>query len=247
MLFTVLSAVVLAALAAAATFGLKRRLPLFDFAHTHAFPLSATFIKFLRPRSYSQKGQDLWLVEFLQGRRGGYFVDLGASNGVISNNSFLLERTLGWRGLCIEADPFFFRQLVRHRQCTCVQACVDRDAGQVDFTFKGATGGIVAPDTDNPQAAAKAVVPTQSLRTLLEENRAPAVIDYLSLDTEGAETRILLNFDFTRFRFLVMTIERPSAALHAFLIAQDYTLVKHDGLDGYYVHRTLPHLTARQT
>jgi len=216
---------------------MRRRLPWFDFAHTHAFPLSATLIKALRPRSYSQKGQDLWLVDFLQGQTGGYFVDLGASNGVISNNTFLLERRYGWRGLCIEPDPFFFRQLVRHRRCSCVNLCVDGQARPVDFVFKGATGGIVALDTDNRTAIEKKMLHAQTLAAILERENAPRVIDYLSLDTEGAETRILLNFDFNRFRFRVMTIERPLPELHAYLLAQDYTLLKNDGLDGYYCDR----------
>ena len=93
---------------------MRRRLPWFDFAHTHAFPVSALLVKILRPCSYAQKGQDLWLLKFLQQQTGGFFVDLGASNGVISNNTFLLERRYGWRGICIEPDPFFYRQLVRH-------------------------------------------------------------------------------------------------------------------------------------
>ncbi|MEY2878414.1 MAG: hypothetical protein RLZZ15_794 [Verrucomicrobiota bacterium] len=219
---------------------MRRRAPLFDFAHSHAGTLSASFIKALRPRSYGQREQDRWLVGFLRGKRDGFFVDVGASNGVISNNTLLLERAYGWRGLCIEPNPFFFRQLVRHRRCVCVHACVDRLARPVDFVFKGATGGIVADDTDNRHAAMKTTVHARTLREILEAHGAPPVIDYLSIDTEGAETRILLNFDFNRFRFLVLTIERPTAVLHDYLLAHDYLLITHDGLDGYYRHRSQP-------
>ena len=97
----------------------------------------------------------------------------------------------------------------------------------------------MAADTDNRDAIEKTVVHAEPLAEILQREGAPRVIDYLSLDTEGAETRILLNFDFERYRFRVMTIERPSPQLHTYLLAHDYILLNNDGLDGYYCHRSL--------
>ena len=60
---------------------------------THDTPLSAEALVLLGVKYPSQSGQDHWVIEMLQGLRGGYFVDVGASNGVVSNNTWALERS----------------------------------------------------------------------------------------------------------------------------------------------------------
>ena len=47
----------------------------------------------------SQVGQDLYAMHHYKHKRGGVFVDIGASDGVTWSNSYLLERCLGWRGI----------------------------------------------------------------------------------------------------------------------------------------------------
>jgi hypothetical protein len=66
--------------------------------------------------SPSQYGQDLFVLEALGGRRGGYFLDFGASNGVRFSNTLLLEQSFGWRGICIEPNDSFFSELKKKSQ-----------------------------------------------------------------------------------------------------------------------------------
>lgn len=54
-----------------------------------------------------------------------------------------------------------------------------------------------------------------SLTDLLLAHNAPRVIDYLSLDIEGAEEAALSTFDFHAFKFLVLSIERR-AGVHLY-------------------------------
>ena len=55
-------------------------------------------------RSYSQYGQDDYVRERLLPGPHGYFVDIGADDGVDRNNTYAFELT-GWTGLCIEPSP----------------------------------------------------------------------------------------------------------------------------------------------
>jgi len=69
---------------------------------------------------YSRAGQDQFLFEnFFRGKRDGVFVDAGARDGEKFSNSLFFERTLGWRGLCIEPLPEAFARLAAHRKCAC--------------------------------------------------------------------------------------------------------------------------------
>ena len=59
---------------------------------------------------------------------------------------------------------------------------------------------------------------TKTLEKILDENNAPEVIDYFSLDVEGAETEILRNFNFNKYTFLCLTVERPTPELNNLLL-----------------------------
>lgn len=50
-------------------------------------------------------------------------------------------------------------------------------------------------------------VKTNSLFDLLQKQKVPPVIDFLSIDTEGSEFEILKDFDFSRYSFMVITCE----------------------------------------
>ena len=80
---------------------------------------------------------------------------------------------------------------------------------------------------------------TVTLEYLLEKFSAPRVIDYLSLDIEGAETDVFKNFPFSKYTFLSMTIERPTSLLNKILKENGYVFIKNHKVDTFYLHETL--------
>ena len=113
-------------------------------------------------------------------------------------------------------------------------------SGMVEFALTGTVGGIIADDTDNqgffdPDSTVS--VQAVKLSDLLAQSQSPRIIDYLTMDIEGAEERALLGFPFEDYIFRVATIERPSAKLRDKLAQNGYILVKEmPGLDCFYVH-----------
>ena len=171
-----------------------------------------------------QKGQDKWVIDTIFNyKTGGYFVDLAATDGVTINNTLLLERKLNWDGICIEPNPKYYDKLKKNRNCNVTDVVVDK-ANDIEIKFRidnGELGGIVDIDTDNNEKyrgnqlknATILNLKTKTLEYVLDKFNAPKVIDYLSLDVEGAEERILRNFPFNKYTFLAMTIERPTPEL----------------------------------
>ena len=190
----------------------------------------------------SQAGQDYWVYgDVFNEKQDGFFLDIGAHDGVFLSNTFILEKRYSWKGICIEANPKSFVDLVVNRNCRCINMCIDKQNGSVSFKLNGIMGGIVASDVDNSEARQKEVVDIDAitLKQLLKDEKAPAVIDYLSIDIEGAEDRALLEFDFDTYQFNCLTIERPSVALRELLACKDYMLIKEiTGLDSFYIHKS---------
>jgi FkbM family methyltransferase len=195
----------------------------------------------------SQKAQDKWIIEdVFNHKKGGYFIDLAAANGKYLSNTYLLEILLGWDGICIEPNDRFNKMLKNFRNVNIAKVCIDEKPGEVVFYENNELGGIVADDTDNNPEVRKELkgksfktVKAVTLESLLDEYKAPLVIDYLSLDVEGAEERILRNFNFDKYTFLAMTIERPSVELNRILMDNDYCFVRNQNYDTFYVHKSI--------
>ena len=69
-------------------------------------PLSEHFDSLSR----SQLSQVLWVLEQLQWNRGGYFVEFGATDGVLLINSWLLEKHFGWQPSALSSRGMTMRQ-----------------------------------------------------------------------------------------------------------------------------------------
>ena len=102
---------------------------------------------------------------------------------------------------------------------------------EIQFRFprsKGPKGGIIGSNFDNKddkwqEAHRRYTVPLQEI---FERHHVPKVIDYFNLDVEGAEEFVLRSFPFDRYRFNVLTIERPTDVVTSMLTEHGYTLLK---------------------
>jgi FkbM family methyltransferase len=199
----------------------------------------------------SQVGQDRWVAEIVYGgSKGGYFVDIGANDGVWLSNTYVLEKTFGWTGLLVEADERFFTSLRENRSAALAPVCLDAKPGFIEFyrpSKRMGCGGIVDRDTDAQPHVMEmrrndgdlfdvVKIQTVTIDTVFKQYEVPDVIDYLSIDVEGAEHRIFQGFDFSRYRIKTMTVERPKPPLKALLNRNGYAVVGQIKTDTLYIH-----------
>jgi Methyltransferase FkbM domain len=190
--------------------------------------------KFRNSRFFSQVRQDEVVSQLFRGRRGGYFVDLAANDAVRLSNTYALETYFGWDGICIEPNALYWPGL-SHRRCHVVGAVVGGDRDEVDFVFgdtkQGVFGGIVGDKFDNKNASEKwqswrEPRLTVKLEEILRRSKAPEVIDYFSLDVEGAEELVLNEAVLRQYRFKVLSLERPKKTVKTLLALSGYTMLK---------------------
>lgn len=199
--------------------------------------------------SASQLRQDILAAAMTGFKRDGFFVEFGATDGIELNNSQMLEAELGWTGILAEPARRWHADLKRNRKCIIDTRCVWRASGETlrfTETPRGANSSISSfVPTRRKLRGISYDVTTISLNDLLEEHNAPAVIDYLSVDTEGSEFEILNAVDFDRWSFRVMTVEHNFAPqredIHALLTSKGYRRVFEDlsRFDDWYLG---PHL-----
>lgn len=210
------------------------------------------FPTYTGPRS-AELGQDVLVLAVTGGKQQGYFVEFGAMDGVFASNTVVLEQHYSWRGIVAEPARRFHQALTQNRRCSIDHRAVTGASGsQLEFKEVPDAPGLstlvqhINSDghSQRRQRSDGAVytVETVSLNDLLAQHNAPRDIDYISVDTEGAEVSVLEAFDWSRHQVGIWTIEhnnqpRARDRVLEIMTQQGYTRVLTDmsRYDDWYV------------
>lgn len=167
--------------------------------------------------SHPATNQDLWVWDTSLRKRDGIFVDLGAGDGIKDSNTKMLE-VMGWSGLLIDGHIDMVEACLQARTSPTVHAYIAEDFGRELFwTAQGDGVGYSGLDRGMSKAwrdkhiakhSTAGEVATKPLDSVLRAAKIPHDFDYLSLDVEGAELRILEGMlDRSSYRPRYMTVE----------------------------------------
>lgn len=188
------------------------------------------------------------VLEIFKNKKTGYFVDIGAYDGVaISNTKFLED--VGWSGICIEPHPNVFKRLKENRDCECINCAVWHENTQVDFlSLTGYTemlSGIIDSYDNrhynrilnelNHYGGNQELIKIDAKK--FQDIVKVKDIDFLSIDTEGSELDILSTIDFNEFNIKVICIENNfhEEKFISFFIERGYRLYNHFNIDYFFI------------
>lgn len=172
--------------------------------------------------SYSQLYQDLFALFILNQKKGGTFLEFGATNGIELSNTALLEKKFGWQGVLAEPSPQWHEKLKKNRpEANIITDCIHSETGQkLDFfvsdmgelstleDFRQSDASSMPGNTDARNQNGRSVkVSTISLNDVFIKYFNSKPIDFMSVDTEGSELLILKHFDFKKFAPKCVTVE----------------------------------------
>jgi FkbM family methyltransferase len=175
---------------------------------------------------YSQIGQDQYYIEnIIKGKRNGTYLEIGANDGIHTSNTAALELMFGWSGILVEPNPILAELCRKNRpNSTVVECAVWKESTTVEMevphvTIKKTRGDLLSRISGLErnegkfsrwfdQGYNKIKVPAKTVTTIIESYmNQPYFIDYMSLDTEGAELEGLMGVDFSKIDIKFMTVE----------------------------------------
>ena len=162
-------------------------------------------------------------------KKGGFFIELGANNGLLQSNTAYLEKKMEWSGILIEPSLKGYEACKKNRpNSVCLNyACVSNDYKddyiEGDFKDNHPMGSINGNRLGRQNMVKIKAI---TLEKILDEH-CHTNIDFLSLDTEGYELEILKGLNLNKYRPKFMLIEiytKDYENIVNFLNLQNYKL-----------------------
>lgn len=179
-------------------------------------------------REYFQKGKNKYFHDLLNDKfyddivfrrkDTGYYVEVGALDGWVHSQTIHFEHIKNWDGIIVEPSPQQLDKIKKNRAChVCTNPISDvRETNQ--FVVRDFLAYSHLEDVEieygPTDVIEKIEVQTITLVDLLDKYNAPEVVDFVSIDTEGYELRILEKYfeENTKYRINLISIEHSNEA-----------------------------------
>jgi FkbM family methyltransferase len=206
---------------------------------------------------HSQYNQDNYLeTNIFKGYKNGFYVDVGAHDGISINNTLYFEENNNWRGINIEPIEKVFDKLVINRPNNINLNCaVCNNDGETEFLCNTGYTEMISGIKDNfdirhlerlerenihyGSTTEVIKVNTKKLETILDENDI-SHINYLSIDVEGAEFEVIKSINFDKVFIDVIGFENNyndvSVPIVEYLENKDFIII-HKSKDIFMINK----------
>jgi len=176
----------------------------FNVLHTQnanePIPNSKNTEEVIEIASCSKFGQDGWVLNSCNFKTKGYYVDIGSANGITANNTYIMDNTFKWKGLCI--DPLATN--MKTRTASVHKGVAYHSDEEVCFVYAQDRSGIEG--CGEIKKGEKIYKQARGTEAILLEHDVPSVVDYLSVSVEGSELAVLQGIDFKTRKFNYITV-----------------------------------------
>ena len=111
-------------------------------------------------RNYSEAYQDMFVLSMLNGKKNGTYLEIGSGDPVYGNNTYLLEKDFGWKGISLDISEEFVKAHNNQRN----HMCLLKDATATNYAALFAAHGVgdvidyLQIDCDPPSVSFKALL-----------------------------------------------------------------------------------------
>ena len=185
-------------------------------------------------------GEDIFIRRFFKDKKKGFYVDIGCYHPVKGSLTYYLFKE-GWNGLNVDLSKVSIDlfKISRPDDKNISAAITDFD-GETEYYERGKINqqNSLTFDDNNKKIKIKGY----KLNTLLSELKI-LNIDYLNIDVEGNEFKVLSSFDFKKFKPKLISIEQNiynserlfNEECHKMLITNGYFLASKIGVTCIYI------------
>lgn len=165
-----------------------------------------------KKNSYSFNGVDLIIEYIFKDKKNGFYIDIGAQHPISNNNTYLLHKK-GWRGINIDLDKknIDLFNIARPKEINLNYAISNIESETDLFFYHDASPiNTLNKEVSNFQKAKVSKIKkikTKTLDNIFKSINFNNNINYMNIDVEGYEEKILEGFDIQKYKPDVISIE----------------------------------------
>jgi len=219
-----------------------------------AFEMKYFFRQLFRS-SFAQLGEDLIIDKYLKHIKKGFYVDIGAGDSNRFSNTKRFYKKC-WRGINVEPDPDSYKKLTENRK-NDINLNIGIGEINAELTFYKFFPDTLSTFLRNKADSYKKQgykfigeikVKIKRLDEVLLEYCGNKEIDFMSIDTEGFDIRVLKSNNWNKYKPKLIVIETTkecnsednvNVEIHQFLTEQGYKKVFDNGLNSIYLPKIL--------
>ena len=168
---------------------------------------------FIKKKSYSMDGEDIFIVEYFRKKNNGFYIDVGCYHPIHRNNTYLLHKK-GWSGINIDIHRFSIDLFKYLRPDDVNLNCAISNKNEVtEMFYQKELSQISTIEKQQAKIAfqgniKKSKIQSLTLDALLEKiNFTDKKLDLLDIDVEGADLKVLKGFNIEKFKPELICVE----------------------------------------
>ena len=168
---------------------------------------------FIKKKSYSMDGEDLFIVEYFRKNSNGFYLDVGCYHPIHRNNTYLLHKK-GWSGINIDIHQFSIDLFNYLRPDDVNLNCAISNKNEVtEMFYQKELSQISTIEKQQAKIAfqgniKKSKIQSLTLDALLEKiNFTDKKLDLLGIDVEGADLKVLKGLNIEKFKPELICVE----------------------------------------
>jgi len=164
---------------------------------------------------YSQNGEDLILNRFLDNKKEGFFVDVGAHHPIRFSNTFLFYKK-GWSGINIDAMPGSMAAFnkIRPKDINVEKGIALKNDKLTFYQFNESALNTFSKEEafsknkDGYKIIQRNLIEVDTLENILDKYMPiNTKIDFLNIDAEGKDEEVLISNNWVKYKPSYILVE----------------------------------------
>ena len=190
---------------------------------------------FIKKKSYAMDNEDTAVLNYFKDKENGFYVDVGCYHPIHRNNTYLLHKK-NWNGINIDTSQFSIDLFNHMRPDDLNYNCAISNKNEIiSLFYQKELSQLSTTDKDQAETVFQGHIKEKSIQAftldeILNKDKFKDVkIDFLDIDVEGADLKVLEGLSFDKFKPELVCVEIHAkkikeSDIYNFLINKNYEL-----------------------
>ena len=190
---------------------------------------------FIKKKSYAMDNEDTAVLSYFKDKKNGFYVDVGCYHPIHRNNTYVLHKK-NWNGINIDTSQFSIELFDYLRPDDLNYNCAISNKNEfIKLFYQKELSQLSTTERDQAETVFKGNIKEKEVQAftldeiLNRDKYKNSIIDFLDIDVEGADLKVLEGLSFDKFKPELVCVEIHAKEIkkhdiYNFLIDKKYEL-----------------------